>query len=409
MQIHDLIRDLEVISAALARLIGAAQAMADSQPFGGRSSRSEPSPEDLPGIVDLKLNTDNAGQGGIIPKEKKNSMFTFKDGKWRKRPNGSYEVRFRQFGINKSFCRTTYEEAEKEFRKFITQLNKTFKKPTERPSGVTVADWLKVFLEQYKKPFVCEKAFENLARISKRYIEEPFGARRLNSLEALEVQTYLIGIVNEGKGRTAEDVKTLFKGLFETALSNGKIKNNVMTAVKIPKHYRLNGSALTLAEENALVRALNGSAYRAVILFCLYSGCRRSEALSLRSSDIDLDANTITIETAKVKNKNRKARITRTVPIFPKLRAVLEDLPETEYPLAVATADKITHEFKKLMPDHHLHDLRHTFTTRARECGIDNELVSLWTGHAFAGNTTATVYTHFSMTFQQKEAEKLRY
>ena len=52
---------------------------------------------------------------------------------------------------------------------------------------------------------------------------------------------------------------------------------------------------------------------------------------------------------------------------------------------------KLSVAFTKFCPNHQLKDLRHTFTTRARECGIDNELVSLWTGHSL-GNVTASVY-----------------
>lgn len=65
-------------------------------------------------------------------------------------------------------------------------------------------------------------------------------------------------------------------------------------------------------------------------------------------------------------------------------------------------------EFKKLCPNHTLKDLRHTFTTRARECGIDNEVVAVWTGHSL-GNITSSVYTHFSNKFMQEQAKKLNY
>ena len=56
----------------------------------------------------------------------------------------------------------------------------------------------------------------------------------------------------------------------------------------------------------------------------------------------------------------------------------------------------------------HNKDLRHAFTTRARECEIDNELVAVWTGHSL-GNITSRVYTHFSMEFQKEQAVKLKY
>ena len=70
--------------------------------------------------------------------------------------------------------------------------------------------------------------------------------------------------------------------------------------------------------------------------------------------------------------------------------------------------NKLCEEFKRFLPNHTLKDLRHTFTTRARECGIDNELVAVWTGHSL-GNITSKVYTHFSIEFQQEQAKKLVY
>ena len=69
---------------------------------------------------------------------------------------------------------------------------------------------------------------------------------------------------------------------------------------------------------------------------------------------------------------------------------------------------KLGDEFSQLCPNHTLKDLRHTFTTRARECGVDNELVAVWTGHSL-GNITSSVYTHFSIEFQKEQAQKLLY
>ena len=45
---------------------------------------------------------------------------------------------------------------------------------------------------------------------------------------------------------------------------------------------------------------------------------------------------------------------------------------------------------------------------RIREHEIDNELVTVWTGHSL-GNITSSVYTHFSMEFQKEQAVKLKY
>ena len=63
------------------------------------------------------------------------------------------------------------------------------------------------------------------------------------------------------------------------------------------------------------------------------------------------------------------------------------------------------------MPNHHLHDLRHTFITRCQECGIAREIVSLWAGHAADSSVTSTVYTHLEKNeeYQLSEIEKFDY
>ena len=41
----------------------------------------------------------------------------------------------------------------------------------------------------------------------------------------------------------------------------------------------------------------------------------------------------------------------------------------------------LTKHLKLQFDNHHLHDLRHTFITRAQECGIRREYASMWAGH----------------------------
>ena len=77
--------------------------------------------------------------------------------------------------------------------------------------------------------------------------------------------------------------------------------------------------------------------------------------------------------------------------------------------LPVISLDKLTHRFPDFAPGHHLHELRHTFITRAQECGIPRELVSLWAGHRADNTMTSNVYTHFSDEFQLSEAKKFLY
>lgn len=64
---------------------------------------------------------------------------------------------------------------------------------------------------------------------------------------------------------------------------------------------------------------------------------------------------------------------------------------------------------KRLFPEHHSHELRHTFISRCKESGVPSEVVSIWAGHSLSGTITTTVYTHYSDEFYLKEAEKVDY
>lgn len=73
------------------------------------------------------------------------------------------------------------------------------------------------------------------------------------------------------------------------------------------------------------------------------------------------------------------------------------------------TSRALTQAMKRLMPAHHLHELRHTFVTRAQECGVPREAVSVWAGHAADETQTTKVYTHFSKEFMLQEGRKVIY
>lgn len=69
--------------------------------------------------------------------------------------------------------------------------------------------------------------------------------------------------------------------------------------------------------------------------------------------------------------------------------------------------------FKRLLPNHHTHELRYNFITRAKESKIDPELVMLWDGHSFDKDVKTSVvdrgYTDYSQEYLVQEAQKINY
>lgn len=95
----------------------------------------------------------------------------------------------------------------------------------------------------------------------------------------------------------------------------------------------------------------------------------------------------------------------RKIPICPSLRALMPEILSHKHKYNVQALGT---EFKKFCPSHTLHDLRHTFTTRARESGIDKGAVDFITGHK-SNDMTESVYTHYTDEFLLKQIEKLDY
>ena len=71
----------------------------------------------------------------------------------------------------------------------------------------------------------------------------------------------------------------------------------------------------------------------------------------------------------------------------------------------------LTKQLHKQFENHHCHDLRHTFITRAQECKIPREYVSLWAGHKADSSITSNVYTHLEQNkeLQIEEMQKFHY
>ena len=69
--------------------------------------------------------------------------------------------------------------------------------------------------------------------------------------------------------------------------------------------------------------------------------------------------------------------------------------------------------FKRLFPEHHPHELRYTFITRAKEAGCNLEAVMLWAGHSFDKDVKTSAvdrgYTDYSDEYLFNEAQKIHY
>ena len=103
--------------------------------------------------------------------------------------------------------------------------------------------------------------------------------------------------------------------------------------------------------------------------------------------------------------------VKRTIPFTPVFRNVLQCV---DFEKAKSTnVNTIQTTFKRLFPAHHVHELRYTFITRAKESGCNPEVVMLWAGHSFDKDVKTSVvdrgYTDYSKEYLTQEAQKINY
>jgi len=262
--------------------------------------------------------------------------------------------------------------------------------------------YMEKWLETAKKPFIKDVTYKEYMQTVRAYIVPKFEKRTIESIQSFELQEILNEMSENGKNRTSKKIYQLLSPLFEYAVADGIITLNPMAKVKLVRYEQKHGVPLTKDEELCLIKAMKEkpSIYYQAYVFMMYTGLRRSELAS-----VVIDDNWITLTTGK-QRKGMKEK-SRSLPISPMLRKVLPFIDVEK--IKTASTRVLTDRIKDVFENHHLHDLRHTFITRAQECGIRREVVSLWAGHKADSSITTTVYTHFQERSELQLQEITKY
>ena len=81
--------------------------------------------------------------------------------------------------------------------------------------------------------------------------------------------------------------------------------------------------------------------------------------------------------------------------------------------LICGLTDSVRDLLRRIFPDRHVHEFRYTFITRAKECGVNPEVVMIWSGHEFDNDVkTSRVdrgYTTYLDEYLFRETSKVRY
>lgn len=285
-------------------------------------------------------------------------LFTINDKivTYRVTKDGYYQARYRRDG----YC---VEVASKDFntmkRKFLDKFAEVERERLNHKYPVFkdfIDEWLKI-----KRRTVKESTYKSYYDIIYTHVVPRFGNLHVNEIMRKDVQDFLFSLTDEGKLRTAQKLKVLMTAMFEVICDDYDIKSPMRKIVL--SHYEVKkGNAFTKAEEKRIVdfctRNTQYIAHSGLLLL-LYTGMRVGEIKSMQ-----YDGKYITCESEKT--RKGYAAVIRKIPLSPMLKRVLH-LIDFNQAKAVSTFT-IRDALKRIFPDRHVHELRYTFITRAKEC-----------------------------------------
>lgn len=292
------------------------------------------------------------------------------------------------------------------------------------PNRMTVSEYLARFLSDWAPLHVTAGSARRYGD-ALAHVRRHLGDRRLQAVRPGDISGLYAALIRQGLNpRTVKLVHSVLTRALKQAKIWGLLRDSPTETVKPPKIQNREADILQPDRARSLLKALRGHRLYLIASLALATGCRRNELLAARWCDVDLDAATLTIETAlegnstKVKRpKTKHSRRTISLPphIVTELRAHWKAQQEHRLTLGMGrTPDDgyvlATYDGKALspnaiskawsaamqsigMPAVTLHSLRHVHASMLIASGMDILTISRRLGHS-TPTVTLGVYGH---------------
>mgnify|MGYP005757870123 CR=1 FL=1 len=286
--------------------------------------------------------------------------------------------------------------------------------------------WLNLWLDNYIKPNAKERTYMRYVQLIRTHIGTNLGDIDVNELTPITLQAFVTKLLNSGNHKTAKGLSANYVNMVISVIQNslktaylvGITNEYTANKIKRPKTKEKQIECFSCQEQKQIENYVLNSGKDKLfgIVLCLYTGLRIGELLALTWNDIDFGKGLLFVSKTchdgnnginhiRIIDSPKTVHSNRIIPLPKQILSLLKCVKkrsECEYivadgekPVFVRSYQR-TFEFllKKLKISHKgFHSLRHTFATRAIECGIDVKTLSELLGHK---NATITLnrYTH---------------
>lgn len=291
---------------------------------------------------------------------------------------------------------------------------------------------LTTWLEDYEKDRVKARTYSRYQGLINLHIVPELGSAEIDALSRRDIQDFLIrkkrtgNIKQSGSTLSATSTNLMLTVLnlaFEYACDMEMIEQNPCSRLRRAPEDAKKVEAFTKEEQRLLEQAIAQSNDRRLfgILLCLYTGLRIGELLGLEWQDVDLIEGIIHIDKTvyREKDDNGNWRVcidtpktkssAREIPLpsyIAEMLRIQSESAQSRYVVENKKGERMSirsyqYMFERLTEKAgvrklNFHALRHTFATRAIECGMDIKTLSEIMGHKNA-SITLNRYAHSMM------------
>jgi len=244
------------------------------------------------------------------------------------------------------------------------------KKPKPKTLGATVEDYLEA-----KKSKISDRYEVSLKYHLETLLKRLHGLV-LSDVTRMAVAAEIRAIAKDRGAVTANRARGSLSAFFRWAIGEGLCDSNPVTGTNEHEENGPRKRVLSDVEAAAVWLALPDNDYGRIVRLLMLTACRREEIGSLRWSEIDFDARTITLPATRTKNKQQ-----HVVPLCDTALKILKDAPrqaERDFVFGIGAGGyagwskgkTAVDEIAKLKTPWTIHDIRRTVRTGLAGLGV---------------------------------------